>query len=79
MSLSARVVARRSRKSTASTYTWSFLVESLTTGGASATPPCGASGKERKRTVPFSSRKGRHPLTSQLKFYYLVFNQNKTV
>ena len=51
MCLSARVVTRSSRPTTASTNTRSLLASSLTTWRTFATSPCGAGGDERKRAV----------------------------
>ena len=76
MCLSARVVARSSRPTTASTDTRSLCVASLTTGRALSTSLCGArttieeiilylnmrGEEERKRTVLASSRKRAHIL-----------------
>ena len=71
MCLSARVVARSSRPTSASTDTRIFLVASLT-GRAFATYPCGARGKEGKVWF-WVQEEGRHPLPSPLDIYYLVF------
>ena len=66
MYLSARVVARSSRPTTASTDT-SFLVASLITGSAF----------EKKDGFVQLKEEGRHPLPSQSEIYYLLFNNNK--
>ena len=68
MYLSARVVARSSRPTTASTDT-SFLVASLITGSAF----------EKKDGFVQLKEEGRHPLPSQSEIYYLLFNKNTIV
>ena len=76
MCLSARVVGRSSRPTTASTDTRSFLVECLTTGRVFATSLCRARGGEEEKDCSVQlQEEGRHPLPSQLEIYYLVFNK----
>ena len=92
MCLPARVVARSSTPTTASTDTISLCVASLTTGRVFATSPCGArttideinlnlnvrADKERKRTALASSRK-RADILYPLKWKSIVLDFNKLV
>ena len=82
MCLPARVVARSSTPTTASTDTISLYVASLTTGRVLATSPSGARGDhpkservrgggEEKVGPGQFQEEGRHLLPSQMKIYYV--------